>query len=132
MPYQNFLSTHLDEVLTAAKLVQGIVHNIDATPALVAELKAEIEGLEGQIRFLQSTLLREKTAYETERRQHHEESRHDLLINSGIADDLGSELASAKANLRAVQDEIAARKVEFEKLAREVNRLERYLPTYPT
>jgi septal ring factor EnvC (AmiA/AmiB activator) len=123
---------HLDEVLRAAHAVLLIVDDLEAVPSQVQTMQREIEGLQNQIKLAQAALRSEKTAWENERRQHLEERRHDFLVSSGLEQELAAELADAKAKLRALHDEIAARKDEFEALAKATNRLERHHPTYPT
>jgi chromosome segregation ATPase len=132
MKYFDPVPGHLDEVLNAAQAVRAIVSDIEAVPSQVAVIQREISGLQNQIKLAQAALRSEQTAWENERRQHLEDRGHEFLVSSGLEQELAAELADAKAKLRALQNEIAAGRAEFEKIAAECNRLERHHPTYPT
>jgi predicted nucleic acid-binding Zn-ribbon protein len=132
MPFRDPFPDKLDHLLSCARIVAPLVPEIEAAKAQVASLQRELESVGGEIAFIQTQLVDERKSFDAEKRRSLDARRHDWLVGDQEERDLASALADAKAKLRSMQDKIAARREEFEALAKQVNRMERYHPTYPT
>lgn len=111
------IAKHIDLAILRSREALAVAEEIEAAPARLASLQAELAHLASEVTAARNTLSSEKAAWQSEwQRLRDERARK--------ADDLALEeqahlakLAEAKATLAATQNKIGALRLKLEKIA---------------
>jgi chromosome segregation ATPase len=127
MPQRNPLPDYVDNVLSAARAVSLIVPDMEAAPAQAKRLQKELASLETQITTARQSLAKEKSEFDTWRRQAVDEGAEDQTQRDLEQRDHEKEVATLRATAISLQNRAQAEGLKLAEIVKECRRLERQL-----
>ena len=115
----------LDTLISTSRIAAVVAGEIEAAPALLARLRAELSTITGQIETARRNLANERISFDNWRRRATESEDLDQTTREVELRDAIREVTRARERLLAVHNEIAAKTKQFDALILEYKRLER-------
>jgi chromosome segregation ATPase len=124
---RNPLPDYCDNVLSAARAVQLIAPDIETAPSQAKRFQKELASLETQITTARQSLAKEKSEFDTWRRQAVDEGAEDQTQRDLEQRDHEKEVATLRATAISLQNRAQAEGLKLAEIVKECRRLERQL-----
>jgi polyhydroxyalkanoate synthesis regulator phasin len=124
MPYTNPLSDHISNTLSASNALLIVIEDIEAAPARVAQLRAELASLQAQITNRRHSLQTERTEFDTWRRWRGDADDFEQTRREVEQRDHQAIVGELKAKIVATQNLMAAEHRKLEEIVKKIRKLE--------
>jgi chromosome segregation ATPase len=123
--YQSPLPSKLDNVLSSARAVALLADGLMAAPEQVAHLRSVLASVEAQINLVRQSLALERAAFDDWRRQATDADDFEQTRRELEERDLATQLEEQRGELVRLQNQIASKGRELERIVKDLRKLER-------